>query len=235
MDGKEKLRESEIKLGSERSKWLENFWYHYKWPTIIVSFFVIVFLVCTLQMCTKEEEDFTVLYAGPAYLSSEDTSGIEDVMNFIMTESLGENGSNKTGLVSYHIMSKAQILAAEENGSYVDRSYNTTNNDNYYDYIMTGETSVCILDPELYANLVSNERLMKLDEALGYHCEDSEDGYGIKLSSLDIYEAYGAIKKLPEDSVVCVLRPPLFGRTSKDANFKKDMEMFGAILNFNAE
>ncbi len=235
MNNNDKLREAEIKITSKKASQWDNFWYHYKWPVIIVSFFVIVVLVCTLQTCGKEEEDITILYAGPAHLASDDITAIENVMNFIMPKDFNKNGSKQTELISYHIMSKDQILDAEDGGDYVDRSYNSANNDNYYDYIMTGETSICVLDPALYSNLVSNDRLVAIKDALGAETSLSEDGYGIKLSTLEIYDAYGVLKKLPEDSVVCVLRPTLFGRTSKEANFENDKAMFKAIIEFDAE
>ena len=27
-------------------RWLDNFWYHYKWPTVIIAFFAIVLYRC---------------------------------------------------------------------------------------------------------------------------------------------------------------------------------------------
>ena len=47
-------------------RWLDNFWYHHKWKTILSLFLVFTILVCTLQMCSKEEKgDISVMMAGP--------------------------------------------------------------------------------------------------------------------------------------------------------------------------
>ena len=47
-------------------KWFDNFWYHHKWKTIICLFLVVTILVCTLQMCRREEKgDISVMLAGP--------------------------------------------------------------------------------------------------------------------------------------------------------------------------
>ena len=44
---------------------VENFWYHHKFGTLVTIFLVIVLLVCTLQMCGKNSYDVHVLYSGP--------------------------------------------------------------------------------------------------------------------------------------------------------------------------
>lgn len=45
-------------------KWLDNFWYHYKWHSLISLFLVITVTVCALQMCHRESYDAYILYAG---------------------------------------------------------------------------------------------------------------------------------------------------------------------------
>ena len=49
----------------------ENFWYHYKWPTLIIAFFAVFFLIAIAQMGTKNDYDAHLLYTGPAYLDGE--------------------------------------------------------------------------------------------------------------------------------------------------------------------
>ncbi|MBR5314827.1 MAG: hypothetical protein IKU45_05400, partial [Clostridia bacterium] len=53
-------------------KWLDNFWYHYKWH-VIIGLFVIVFLVVAIgQMIDKDKVDAYVMYAGPtSFMPSE--------------------------------------------------------------------------------------------------------------------------------------------------------------------
>ena len=52
-------------------KWLENYWYHYKWHTLIVAFFVIMLTVMGVQMCSREDNDIYIIYAGPELISDE--------------------------------------------------------------------------------------------------------------------------------------------------------------------
>ena len=42
-------------------KWLDNYWYHYKWPTIIISFFAIVLIVVIAQMVNRPKYDIVIL------------------------------------------------------------------------------------------------------------------------------------------------------------------------------
>ena len=35
-------------------KWLENYWYHYKWATIISAFFITVAVICIVQIASKK-------------------------------------------------------------------------------------------------------------------------------------------------------------------------------------
>ena len=50
-----------------------NFFYHYKWHTIIGLFLVFVFVICSLQFCSRESYDVHVMYAGPKGLVSAQT------------------------------------------------------------------------------------------------------------------------------------------------------------------
>ena len=43
-----------IKSMKNLRKWFENYWYHYKWRTLIVAFFAIIIVVCMVQMMQKK-------------------------------------------------------------------------------------------------------------------------------------------------------------------------------------
>lgn len=239
MNENEKLPEVEIKSENPFLKWLDNYWYHYKWPTLIVSFFVIVLLICTLQTCNKKNEDISIIYAGPLQMSNEEHSNVESVMNYIIPEDFNGDGEKNSALITHQIYSREQIEAiiaqtdAAGNPGYVDRAYNSKNNENFYDYIKTGDSSVCLLDPSIYEQVKSGGRLMKLSDALGYLPEGADDEYGVTLSKLGVYEEYGALRVLPEDTVVCILLPTLVGNSSKPELYARDKDMLRAIIEFN--
>ena len=51
------------------SKWLDNFWYHYKWHTIAVIFVLAVAIVCTVQLVNRSDYDAVIAYAGSKNVS----------------------------------------------------------------------------------------------------------------------------------------------------------------------
>lgn len=241
MNGNEKIRGAEIRPQSKLWARLDNFWYHYKWATIITAFFVIVVLVCTLQMCGNEKEDINILYAGPIQLSTDEIGSVSDVMETVMPEDFDGNGKKEAVLINYHIYSKEQIEKIESQTDaagvkgYVDRSYNSGNYDNFYKYIQTGEASICLLDPSLYGDLKSSDRLMKLSDVLGYLPEGALDEYGIMLGDTVLYSSYGVMEKLPEDTVVCILRPLVVGKSSKEKLYAYEKDMFAAIVEYSSD
>ncbi|MBO5415917.1 MAG: hypothetical protein J6A83_04740 [Clostridia bacterium] len=241
MNSDEKLRDAEIRTENKLLLRLDNFWYHYKWVTIVVAFFVIVFLFCTLQMCGNEKEDINILYAGPIQLSADEASSLSNVMEFVMPSDFDENGEKSAEIINYQIYSKEQIEKIEaqtdefEIAGYVDRSHNSKNYDDFYNYIQTGDTSICFLDPWLYEDIKSKDRFIKLSDALGYQPEGALDEYGIKLCDTALYDSYGAMKVLPEDTVVCLLRPLVVGKSRKEEMYAREKEMFAAIVEFNSD
>ena len=59
-------------------KWLDNFWYHYKWVVIIVTFFLIIGIILTVQLVTRKNYDVYIMYLGDA--SIPDTK-YQDIMD----------------------------------------------------------------------------------------------------------------------------------------------------------
>ncbi len=103
---------------------IENFWYHYKWHSLVALFLVAAITVCTLQMCSKESFDDFILYAGGYGVSrkgdddvaeysiilssmkrvSEDINGDGEIVTSFLDlyaptdEELAESGKDLTGL-----------------------------------------------------------------------------------------------------------------------------------------
>ncbi len=241
MENNDKIYTEGIKPKSDFYKWLDNYWYHYKWITIGVVFLLVVLVVCTLQMCEKEKEDTTILYAGPCQLSAEEAENIKAVFNAVMPEDYDGDGKKNTAMIYYQIYSEEQIKEVEASTDElgisieVNRNYITQNQDNYYQYLLTGETSICLVDPNLYYVLVRENRLAPVVTALGTDSGYEDDDYGIILGKTEIYEAYSALRVLPEDTVICILRANFVGRTSDEEVYKNDLEIFEAVVEYKKQ
>ena len=225
-----------IRVESKFTKWLENYWYHYKWITIGVLFLIVVLLVGVFQSAEKQKEDVTVLYAGRYQLNVREAEAIRSVFNTVMPEDFDSNGEKYTGIVEYQVYSEEQIkqLEAEtdEFGVRLDinNQHNTNNYQTFYDYVMVGESAICLLDPWLYKELNASGRLLPIAVALGEASGYEEGVNGVYLEDTAIYREYSALRVLPGDTVICFLRQPVLGKISNDENYKNEIEMLGAIL-----
>ncbi len=219
------------------AKWFDNYWYHYKWTTVIVAFFLIVGIVCTVSMCTKKTDDITLVYAGRVSLSAAEADNICRAFEAECPPEIAKKGEASVGLGKYYILSETQIKDIEaethEDGQpmRVDRGKNSDEYNTYYSYIQTGESAVLLLDRWLYDSLLANDRLAPLSESCGGATpERAFSEYGIELKDTEIYKQYPVMQMLPEDTVVCILRPYVFGKSSKEKYYKLEQEMLESII-----
>ena len=219
-------------------KWLDNYWYHYKWVTIGVAFFVTVITVCTLQMCSQSADDLIVVYAGRNTLSAEEQNNVSKVMESLAPRDFDENGETVISLNAFGILSEEQVeeqraqTDADGKSTYVDNGYNSKQFETYSNYIMTGESSVLLLDPWLYESLVSAGRLKSLEDALGYVPESAYGEYGVRLGDTELYSSYSVMRLLHEDTVICLLQPYVAGNSSKEEYYARELEMFEALVSY---
>ena len=239
MNNEEKVYTEGIKTKSKFVAWLDNYWYHHKWITLGAIFLVIVIIVAVVQSVEKEEEDVTLLYAGPTHLTASQVNAIQGVFNNVMPEDFDGNGQKYTGIVAYLIYSEEQIKEIEaqtdERGINLDinNQVNTDNFKGYSEYLLVGESAICFVDESLAQNLLANNRIVPLSVALGADSGYGENEYGLRLGSLKLYEEYSALRVLPEDTFICVLRQPVAGKISKDKNYEMELQMFRAIVNYS--
>ena len=231
-------------ISVEKSKflsWLDNYWYHYKWITVGVAFFLIVIIVCTIQMCTKEEDDLCVVYAGRNTLSLSEESNFSRALEAIAPEDFDKNGEKNIAFITYSILSEEQVLEiqaqTDEDGKnlFVDKSFNSKEYETYNNYVMTGESSVLFLDPWLFEKLVAADRVARVEDVIGYTPEAACGEYGVRLGDTELYREYGVMQLLPEDTVICILRPYVAGNSSKKEYYAREKAMFEALVTFESE
>lgn len=89
-------------------KWLDNYWYHYKWPTIIVAFFLIVGIVLTVQLFSRPNYDAYVMYVGDAPIPN---TQYQDILDSLKSAA---KDYNKDGEIRINF-SKTAYISDEEN------------------------------------------------------------------------------------------------------------------------
>lgn len=225
--------------------WLDNFWYHHKWATIAVLFALIVLTVCVVQMCSREDKgDLSVVLAGPYGFTGEE-SGYDDVRACLSTylpADYDESGDRKTDIVHYTIYSADQIASLSNQDVTVNTAANAQNINSFFDYLKLGESAILFLDPYLFGELAKNYGyLADLGENYGIAAtdpravtcaigEESTAVLGIKLSETALWRDNVAIRHLPEDTVVCMLKPFALGKNSNPDEYAKEVAYFKALM-----
>ena len=244
-DKMEKEQGGEIVYESKFTKWFDNYWYHYKWTTIITVFVLFVVLVCTLQTCNKDKNDVSVLYAGPEYFmfNGEGVANIESALEYVLPdEAVGKDGKKQVALVYHQIFSEEEIKKIKEeavkNGeeAYIDAGFNSQNLQAFQNLILAGEYSVCLLSPYLYEMVGASGGFRNLSDVLGYTPEGAIDDTGIRLCDTEFGRYYPGVKDLPKDTILCLRSDvsvgTFLGGKKNEDQYKKSEMLFRAILEF---
>ena len=218
----DKLPEQKIKLEGKAYKWFDNYWYHYKWPTIIVAFFTVAFLVMGLQMCGKEDMDAYIIYAGPYVFEDTEAADMASEISKVMSGDYDGDGKKTAELVDLYILSQAQIeeeknaADAEEEVYYYNAQFFAEERKKFDQLIFAGEYSICMLDPHLYEYVKESGGFKPLSEIFEEVPASAIDEYGIKLSDTGFGKYFTNIAKLPEDTVLCMRRESTMSFLNRD-------------------
>lgn len=231
-------------------KWFDNFWYHHKWKTLISLFLILTILICTLQMCQKEETgDISVVLAGPySFLDNEaGLASLRQCLARYLPADYDENGVKQVDAVSYMIYSKEQIEQIQKgkddagNPIRVNTATIQQNYSQYNTYMMLGETSVLFLDPWLFEEMAKKENDYLSDlSALPGTLQKGAVSYtdkngnvkilGVKLGETDLYQNNLAVSQvLPADTVLCLMSPYFVGKSSNLKEYQKAQDFFCAL------
>lgn len=215
MDSEDKIPMPPVEPGDKFFKWLDNFWYHYKWHTIFTIFIIIVLSVGIFQVAGKETPDVGIMYAGPRLLSLPEKNSMQSAVRQVMED---YNGDDKLGveLVSLMIMSEEQIKKAyedaEEQGKdiLINAQFIREETNKFDNLTLAGDSVLCFLDPYLYERVLSSGGFMPLSEVFDEIPEAAIDEYGVKLSETKFGQYFAGFNVLPDDTVLCIRRISTF-------------------------
>ena len=211
MSENEKREEyGDVKMSSPLLTRLDNFWYHYKWHTIVAAFLVVVILVCSLQMCAKESYDMYVMYAGSEAINRNSTNG--DIPEYqVYMSTLGRFSEDYNGdgevIVSFSDLFVLSPKEEAESGDNVGYSSENADSDTLYDRLMFSEYYVCFVSKYVYDTyheisgiemFVPLSDLAPKDNSFVYESDNA-----IYLCSTDLYSLPGFCN-LPEDTLICL-------------------------------
>lgn len=209
-------------------KWFENYWYHYKWMTIIVVFFLIAGSVCLVQCSSKSAYDMYALYAGPTYIGGDQSTRLRDAINDYM-----DTDKQNVCINSFVYVSEAKKDEYTQGDAYVNDGINMQQTSDFFDFLYTASFNMLILDSELYSIIKKDEILTPISDISDIANNKSADGYSIKLSDTSLPDKYSIFKEMPEDTILCfrkhVLMQNLAQKNSRDS-YDYQKEIFKKII-----
>ena len=157
----EKYEGGDIAIRSPLMEKLENFWYHYKWHSLIALFLVLTFTVCTVQMCTRSDYDLHVLYAGQSDVRQTASEGLSEHRVLVsslklVAEDYDEDGKQLLNLLTLFLPSEEEIteinarLEAEGEGYEVQTQLVIENGDQMAQLMLISDYYLCFLSEENY-------------------------------------------------------------------------------------
>ncbi len=178
--------------------WFDNFWYHYKWMTIIITISVTALIFCLVQCSSKTKYDMYTLYAGPYYIGGQQSAMLSDAVNDHM-----DAERQNVCVNSFVYVSEAKKEEYKQNDAYVNDGINMQQTSDFFDFLYTAGFNMLILDSELYSRIEKEEILTPISDISSVATEKQYDTYSIKLHDTSLPDKYAIFAEMPEDTVLC--------------------------------
>lgn len=223
-------------------KWLENYWYHYKWPTIIITAFAAIIVFCVLNTGGGIEDDIHVVYSGPDVLTDIQLERMEKSFADLLSEDHNGDGKKSVNIVNVTIMSDEQLEAAEEEAKaqgqtvIYDPTLRTKALAQLKSLMSTGAVIICLLDPYVYENCEEGT-FISLESVLGEKPENAYDDYSIKFSQTGLKGAYDSFLVISDDVLLCIRNDVVI--TTNNKHFQEEYawhkDYFADVMKFSVK
>lgn len=219
----------DVKVTSPFFRWLENFWYHYKWPFLLGLFMLIVLTVCFTQCAANGKgNDVHVMYAGDSAPTPNKLRELENLLKEYAPDR-NEDGKKVVAIQNYAIYTEDEIRALPEDAQGTAAQLT---HDNKKQFEQDLYATLCFLAPELYEAEAKAGGLIPLAD-MGATVPEGVTAlahggtvYGVRLFDLPV-AARSAFSAMPKDTVLCVRRMPVFG---EEALHEANIALFLTLL-----
>ena len=237
----QKLESTEIVTDNRVVSKLQNFWYHNKWTVIVVTFFVAIVVVCSVQMFNKDKYDVTVVYGGTEYMSADQKEAFLAALEGMLAEDYDKDGDRAVALIDYQVFSQDELYYETEtviNGEEtmikaekVAAHWNTEQYEGLQSALRMGEYSICFASPYIYQTLLA-DKAVKISTVTDVPVI-SYDGKAVELRDTDFYFYNEAMQVLPEDTVICLLPQYAVGASAQDKIYQRSVDLFVSIITYD--
>lgn len=224
------------------SERFENFWYYYKWHTIIGIALLAVIIVLAVQLFTKTSYDVNIVYAGEKSISVSSSTGDGVTELSLITKAIESvaKDSNNDGKVRFslrnlHILSAAELSEIKDHNKKIALESSSQSARQELRDIFYTDNFVFLLSDDVFKEYdASGDDSVFVD--LSEYCKDGADyefasERGVYVSSLPIYESTD-LSLLPPDTVLCLRLPGVFSGRDSDRAYEAAKELVRSLLAF---
>ena len=189
---------------------IENFFYHYKWHTIVALFLVVVIVVTTVQTCSRESYDIYITYATDESVGRSSENGdLSKYQRYTAAFSrlcpdFDGNGESLVSLSDLFVPSPEKIEELGDNYAY---SSAIADSKTLTDRFMYSEYYVSFISKHVYDTHHIKSGVEIFTPLEPYAPEDNDFVYytesAIYLSSTPLYSLPG-FSEMPEDTLICL-------------------------------
>lgn len=201
-------------------KWLDNFWYHHKWATIITAFFIAVAVICCVQLFNRQSYDacFEFVGNGGAITKTQYEDIVSSLKGFVAD-------SDENGEVS--VLFSREVFISDENDPIAG-----TLNSNVTSFMQSAlyqDYFVFFIDPVLYDSYKESGMFVSLVGRIENIPDEMKyDDCALKLSEMKIYELPG-MNAMPKNTLVVLKTVPYFS-SGKKAEFMQNNQNIHAKI-----
>ena len=176
-------------------KWLDNYWYHYKWPTIIVSFFVIIGIISMVQIFNRENYDAYVMYVGDAAIPDTQYHDILNSLKDVSSDYDGDKEHNINFSKTAFITDPENDMASTVNASAMQYLSNLVVQP-YYIYLM---------DETVYKLYKDSDIFVPISEVVSDVPEDwYYDDTAVYFDKTDYANSFAGVDNLGENTLLVI-------------------------------
>ena len=224
---KEKLEAHELQSNSKLGLWLENYWYHYKWHTIIVSFFLIIGAISITQLFGRVSYDAYLMYVGDETIP--DTQ-YQDIIDSLKKVSKDYNGDGE-----HHInFSKMSFISDEENEMASTVNAGTVQ---YLSNMVVQPYYIYLMSPEVYDTYKESGIFVPISEVVSDVPSDwYYDDTAVYFDKTVFANSFAGVNDLGEDTLLVLKIVPYSSSKSvtkaEQAAYQNHLDMLKNILSY---
>lgn len=228
----------EVTAPSTPKEKIQNFWYHYKWHSVVALVLIAAILVCSLQFCQREEYDAYILYAGSKNIGRTakdgDVAEIATVISSLkrVTSDFDKNGEISVNFTNYFFLGAGEAAGLDDvNEALLQNDKSSLSSVfEYSEYYLVFISEAVyeeynqVGDNELFIDLSSYKSTY---QGIEYYADNA-----IYLSSIGASSLPG-LSTLPKDTLVCIRRPGVLATKSDEhiEHFENAKKILENLLN----